>query len=107
MKMCAWYRIDVAFKLRLASLGEKLTYEERLQRMEELMWMRDEIKNLIEEKEYEPAIQESANESAPAPKPKELVSSEGIEWKGSEESSGGIKPCRSGGSCEGWQCKIP
>lgn len=107
MKMLAWYRVDVAFKLRMAFLGEKLSYEERLQRMEELVWMRDEVKNLIEEKEYEPSVQESANESTTAPEPEKLVRGETPERSGSQAHHGWINTSGSGGCCQSGKCTFP
>ncbi len=105
MKVVEWLRVDAAFKLNMAFLGDKLTYEERLQRIEALVWMRDDIKSLIEENEYEPTIQKPADESGAA-KPEKLVSGETGEWPGYANLNGGIASCGSGGHGEGGKCTL-
>jgi hypothetical protein len=85
-----------------------LSYEEKLQRLEELIWLRDEIKALIEEKEYEQTVfdatktSEATTDSAKA----QLECAEGSERKSSEASVCWSDEAGSGGCCEGRKCGI-
>lgn len=105
MKVLQWYRIDCAFKLRLATLCTvNLSYEEKLQRLEELIWLRDEIKCLIEEGEYEQTIQKSADEDGAA---KKLECGQVVKWSAHSNPDDWVDTSGSRGCCEGGQCKIP